>query len=146
MAKFNFKFQAILEIKEKLEEKAKNEYGVAIENLEAEKSKLEVLNNKKNDTINTLRELNKATLSVTELNDYNNFISGLKFKIISQGKTVKKFEKKAKEKQQALILAMADRKSFEKMKSNDYDVYLKEEKIKEQKEIDELISFKHSVK
>ncbi|MDE6357121.1 MAG: hypothetical protein K2L15_00865, partial [Eubacteriales bacterium] len=51
MAGFVFKLESFLKIKEKLEEKAKTEYGKAISKLEEEKNILEQFENKKIQTI-----------------------------------------------------------------------------------------------
>ena len=49
MARFRFPLQNILNMKEKLEEQAKNEYGQANARLLAEEKKLEQLNNRVED-------------------------------------------------------------------------------------------------
>lgn len=144
MAKFNFKFQSILSLKEKFEEKAKVEYGIEMSKLEDEKKILFSLNTAIDNSINKMKELNSEKISITELNEYNNYILGIKTRIITQRNKIERQELKVIEKQKKLALAMRERKSFEKMRVHAFEVYQKEEKIMEQKQIDELISFKHS--
>lgn len=144
MAKFDFKFQSILNLKEQFEEKAKIEYGIEISKLEDEKKALLLLNVAIDDSIVKMRELNGSRVSIGELNEYNNYILGIKSKIVIQRKKIDKQELKVIEKQKKLALAMRERKSFEKMRINAFEIYQKEEKLIEQKQIDELISYKHS--
>ena len=61
MAKFIFNMQGLLNIKEKLEEQTKTEYGKALAKLEQEKSILLNLKNKKQENILSFREsINKG--------------------------------------------------------------------------------------
>lgn len=145
MVKFIFKFQSVFELKEKFEEKAKNEYGFEVSKLEKERKTLELLKITISNSLDRLKCINeKQDLSIIELNEYNNYILGIKSKISNQKDIIKIQERNVKEKQEALVQAMKERKSLEKMRENEYEKYLREEKLMEQRDIDELVSFKHS--
>ncbi len=78
-----------------------------------------------------------------EFNHYNNFIKKLKNDIKTQQTAVNRATQKAEIKKEEVIKAMAERKSYEKLKEKEYEKYLIDIKLKEQQTVDELVSFKH---
>ena len=78
MARFRFPMQNILNMKEKLEEQAKNEYGQANARLLAEEKKLEQLNNRLEDARLQLKNVLREVLSMTEIHKRENAVVILK--------------------------------------------------------------------
>lgn len=144
MAKFKFKLQSFLGIKEKIEEQKKNEYGKAIKILEQEKLKKAKLLNQHSDTLNELREKINGGIKPDELQQYNNFIAYLINKIKEQELAILRAQKLVDQKREELVNAMKERKMLEILKENKYTEYIKEEKKSEQKIIDEIVSFKYN--
>ena len=144
MAKFIFNMQGLLNIKEKLEEQAKTEYGKALNKLEEEKNALLSLKNKKEQNILIFRENIKIGVKPNYINTINKYISFIDVKIEEQIKKVDIAREFAEEKRQDLLKAMKERKVLEALKEKEKENYFKEEIKKEQKIIDEIVSYRYS--
>ena len=70
----------------------------------------------------------------------------LSFYVVQQQLEVKRCEKEVEIAREKLTEAMKERKIFDKLKEKAYEEFLKEENWREQKEVDELMSFKHGSK
>lgn len=146
MARFRFPMQNILNMKEKLEEQAKNEYGQANARLLAEEKKLEQLNNRLEDARLQLKNVLCEILSMTEIHKRENAVVILKGYVKQQQLVVKRCEKEVEIAREKLTEAMKERKIFEKLREKAFDEFIKEEGRREQKEVDELMSYKYGAK
>ena len=144
MAKFVFKLESFLKIKEKLEDSAKTEYGKAISKLEEEKELLTQLKKEKLDTIFRFKESLKYNINPFNIKNINEFIKIIDIKILNQEKTVQEAFEFSEEKRENLINAMKERKIFETLKEKEKEAYIKEILQKEQKIIDEIVSYKYN--
>lgn len=144
MAKFNFRLQSYLNLKEKLEEQKKMEYGKALSILEEElKIKTELIK-KSESIINELKtNISNKVDSVTYKN-YLYYIEFLKEKLLQQETAILKANKLVEEKRRDLAEAVKDRKILDKLKEKELENYNKELLLKEQKMTDELVSYKYS--
>lgn len=146
MARFRFPMQNILNMKEKLEEQAKNEYGQANARLLAEEKKLEQLNNRLEDARLQLKNVLREVLSMTEIHKRENAVVILKWYVKQQQLVVKRCEKEVEIAREKLTEAMKERKIFEKLREKAFDEFMKEEGRREQKEVDELMSYRYGAK
>lgn len=146
MARFRFPMQNILNMKEKLEEQAKNEYGQANARLLAEQEKLEELNARLEDAKQRLKDVLCETLSVIEIRRREDAVEIIKTYVLQQILVVKRCEKEVEIAREKLTKAMQERKIFQKLREKAFDEFLKEEERQEQKEVDELTSYKYSVR
>lgn len=146
MARFRFPMQNILNMKEKLEEQAKNEYGQANARLLAEEKKLEQLNNRLEAARLQLKNVLVEILSMTEIHKRENAIVILKGYVKQQQLVVKRCEKEVEIAREKLTEAMKERKIFEKLREKAFDEFIKEEGSREQKEVDELMSYRYGAK
>lgn len=146
MARFRFPMQNILNMKEKLEEQAKNEYGQANARLLAEEKKLEQLNNRLEAARLQLKNVLVEILSMTEIHKRENAIVTLKGYVKQQQLVVKRCEKEVEIAREKLTEAMKERKIFEKLREKAFDEFIKEEGRREQKEVDELMSYRYGAK
>ncbi|MCT4584024.1 MAG: flagellar export protein FliJ [Peptostreptococcaceae bacterium] len=144
--KFKFKFQKILEAKERMEDAKKNEFAKKIQEIEAIKESVLLLDQEKEELkIKYQREL-ETGMDINSAKRMNSY-----FKIMDDKKTyyLKLIEIKNNEleiiKNEYLSL-MKDRKSFENLKEKDFNEFREQEKIEEAKTIDELVSFKATKK
>lgn len=144
MAKFKFKLQSFLGVKEKIEEQKKNEYGKAIKILEEEKEKKKKLLNQHSDTLDELRAKINIGIKPSELQQYNNFIAYLISKIKQQELAITRAQKSVDQKREEVVNAMKERKMLEILKENKHIEYIEEEKKAEQKIVDEIVSFKYN--
>lgn len=146
MARFRFPMQNILNMKEKLEEQAKNEYGQANARLLAEEKRLEQLNNRLEDARLQLKNVLHEVLSMTEIHKRENAVVILKGYVKQQQLVVKRCEKEVEIAREKLTEAMKERKIFEKLREKAFDEFMKEEGRREQKEVDELMSYRYGAK
>ena len=144
MAKFKFKLQSFLSIKQKIEDQKKNEYGKAQKKLEEEKQKKEELKLRHQQLVGGLRQKILSGIKPTELQQYNNYIAYTLEEIELQQKVIEKAEIVVKQKREEVIEAMKERKMLETLKEKKYEQYLEEEKKAEQRIVDEIVSFKYN--
>ena len=144
MAKFVFNMQGLLNIKEKLEEQSKTEYGKALNKLEEEKNILLNLENSKKQNIVNFRESINKGVKPNYTKSINQFISLIDKKIEQQVENVNKAEEVVEQKRLVLLNAMKERKVLEALKEKEKENYFREELKKEQKIIDEIVSYKYN--
>lgn len=143
MAKFIFKMAGILSIKEKLEEQAKVEYGLEIARLREEEERLRQMAIRKEEYQSRLKESLKDRLNVREIKGLENCVENIKYNMQLQRLTIKRQEAQVEKARQKLDEAMKERKTYEKLKEKAFGEYKLELAAQEQKEIDELVSFRY---
>jgi len=134
----------ILQIKIKLEDQAKNAYSVARARLTREEEKLEKLEQQKNYYEDYLRDLRSSKLNILEICNCEKAIDIMKIKIDGQKLVVEEANKRLEAARIKLQEAMAERKTQEKLKEKAFEAYMLEFEAEEQKEADELNSFRFS--
>jgi len=144
MAKFLYKLQNILSIKISLETQSKTAYAEASNKFDAEESKLKNLIQKRLDYEEQYRQLSKAILDIPAIQRCNSAIDITKDMIKKQMVTVKVAEKNLDLARNRLNNAMKERKTYEKLKENSFEVFKQEINMEEKKEIDELVSFNYN--
>ena len=142
MAKFIFKMESILSIKEKLEEQAKAEYGLELAKLHEEERKLAILERRKDDYQNQLFELVSDRLEIIKIRRLEDSVENIKKDINIQLIVIKKQEDRVAWAREKLDNAMKERKIYEKLKEKAFEDFKAEINAQEQKEIDELVSFR----
>lgn len=146
MAKFVFKMQNILAVKEKLESQAKAEYGLEISKLREEEQKKILLEQKKLYYEQQLTECLHDTLDMSRIKQYEQAVEDMKICIREQQHIIKQQEEKVAKARKKLDDAMKERKTYEKLKERAFEEFKLELNAAEQKEVDELVSFRHGSK
>ena len=141
MAKFRYRMQSILGIKEKLESQAKEEYAFAKAALDEENAKLDHLYERKAGYEKQAAEHLQGTLNVQDIADNKTAILRMDEFIAEQKKQVRLAEEKVNRAQDKLQVAMQERKMHEKLKEYAFEEFLEEVKKQESKEVDELVSY-----
>ncbi len=142
MAKFIYKMQSLLNIKEKLEEQEKTAYGLAKATLNEEERRLAEFVAKKNRYIEEKRVEMSSSIHVQELTLLEHAIKSMEYRVNEQVLVVKRAEKAVMIAQARLENAMKERKIQEKLKEHALDEFKLELEAKEQQEINELVSFR----
>ena len=142
MAKFIFKMESILSVKEKLEEQAKAEYSIEIMKLRQEEEKLEELENRKNAYQTRLYEAVMDTLNISEIKILEDSVENIKYNIKLQLIVIANQQKNVDRARENLDNAMKERKTYEKLKEKAFEEFKEQINAEEQKEINELVSFK----
>lgn len=142
MAKFVYRMQNILDIKNKLETQARNSYAVARMRLTQEEEKLNLLFAQKKSYEDAYREQLSGNIDVRQINICRNAIELSKNMIKLQLVEVKVAGKNLEAARIRLGEVMKERKIQEKLREKAFDEFLKELNDQEKKEIDELVSFR----
>ena len=142
MAKFYYRMQNILNIKEKLESQAKVQYSQAKRKFDDETDKLKDLMNIKSRYEKELVNVMESKLDIRKMRELNLAIDSTSDRIELQKIEVIKAYKRMNVAKEKLSEVMMERKMHEKLRENAFDDFVKQINLDELKEIDELVSFK----
>lgn len=146
MAKFVYRMQSIFDIKEKMEEQAKNEFAMARLHLNEEEEKLKILMDRETAYEQRGRQLQEKSLCVPDILENCNAIERIKEFIVIQKKAVITAQAQLEDARLRLQSAMQESKTQEKLREKAFEEFMKEENAKESKEIDELVSYTYGQK
>lgn len=141
MAKFNYKLQSVLDIKEKLESQEKITFGLASAKLREEQEILQKLMIQKVGYDRQARKLVEGNMDLLEINTCRRAIETMKTRIRGQMMEVHKAEKNLEVVRQRLNEVMIERKTYEKLRERKLEEFKQELSQEEKKEVDELVSY-----
>ena len=142
MAKFVYRMQNILDIKNKLEVQARNSYAAARMKLSQEEEKLDRMFEQKKAYEENYRQQLSGNINILQINICKNAIELCKNQIKKQLVEVKVASLNLEAAQKRLGEVMKERKIQEKLTEKAYEEFLQELNDQEKKEIDELVSFR----
>ncbi|MCL2188154.1 MAG: flagellar export protein FliJ [Defluviitaleaceae bacterium] len=143
MARFNFRLQQYLGVKEQMETQKELEYAKALRKVEEEKQLLRELHANREAQIADFQQKVLNNIDTIEIKLLNDSIERLKQYIKKQEERVKAAEEFAEIKRQELVEAMKERKALEIVRDNAREAFNLEQNLVEQKQVDELVSFKY---
>lgn len=141
MAKFQYKLQSVLDIKEKLESQEKIAFGLAAAKLQEEQEILQNLMIQKAGYDKKARKLVEGNIDLLEINICRKAIETMKTRIRSQMINVHKAEKQLDIVRRRLNEVMIERKTYEKLREKKFEEFKMELAYEEKKEVDELVSY-----
>lgn len=144
MAKFIYRMQSILDIKEKLEEQARNEFATARMRLNEEEEKLALLKGRKASYEEQGRELCKSGLNILDILTNRDAIARMQEFIEIQRGAVEAANAQLEKARIKLRTAMQESKTQEKLRERAFEEFIREENAREAKEVDELVSYTYS--
>ena len=142
MAKFVYRMQNILDIKNKLEVQARNSYAAARMKLSQEEEKLDRMFEQKKAYEENYRQQFSGNINILQITICKNAIELCKNQIKKQLVEVKVASLNLEAAQKRLGEVMKERKIQEKLREKAYEEFLQELNDQEKKEIDELVSFR----
>lgn len=142
MARFRYRMQNILNVKEKLETQAKNEFAIAAAKVNEEEAKLKSLNDRCDAALGKIKELTAASLDIPAIKEAEDAVELLKYHIEMQKLNLAAANRELEVARQKLTVAMQERKTHDRLKEKQFEEFKKEEAAKESKEIDELVSYR----
>ena len=142
MAKFVFSMQNILNMKEKLEEQEKNNYSQANMRWQEAVATLESLKQRLTNEKQKLQEEVSSSLNVKKIRQREDGVEVVRMYVRQQELEVKQREKEVEVARERLNEAMKERKTFEKLREKAFEKFRLEENLREQKEVDELVSYR----
>ncbi len=142
MARFRYRMQNILNVKEKLETQAKNEFAIAAAREREEEEKYNALLQRRALFEAELKRLCESDLDVFTIQEAENALEVIKYHVAQQQLVLAAARQELEVARQKLTAAMQDRKTHEKLKEKQFEEFKAEEAAKESKEIDELVSYR----
>lgn len=147
MGRFRYRMQNILNIKEKLESQARNEFAAAnMELLEEQDVLAQMLKHNRELEEESKRLRLRDSLSIKEIKDNTLSIELQKEKMKQQALRIHAAEKKVEQRRKVMVDLMQERKTHELLKERAFEQFLQEEKAAESKQIDELTSYTYGQK
>ena len=146
MARFRYKMQSILDIKEKLETKAKQDFAQANQRLMEEEEKLDALKRRKEAYLEEGIQIRLQVIDVRKIRENKMAVMKMDEYILQQSKEIAKAQKQVERARAALQQVMQERKVHEKLKEKSFQEFMKEEQQKENSQIDELTTYLHGQK
>ncbi|MBR6228254.1 MAG: flagellar export protein FliJ [Eubacterium sp.] len=143
MARFIFPLQNILNMKAKLEDQAKNEFAQANLRLRDAEEEEQRLRDREQNAEEHLRQALNESLDVLEIKKREDAVEILKVYVKEQHLVVIRCAREVEIAREKLNEAMKERKTFEKLREHAFEDFVKEQNLAEQKEIDELVSYRH---
>lgn len=144
MAKFRYSMQNVLDVKYKLEDQAKTAFSQAQMKVNEAQEQLQLLVQRREGYEEQKQRLMQNRLDVRKLNECQQAIETMEYYERNQKKKIAALEAVLDNARRKLQEAMIDRKTHEKLKDNEFQVFLQELNEQEKKEIDELVSFQHN--
>ncbi len=145
MAGFVFSMQNILNMKEKLEDQAKNNFAQANLRLQEAIAEQEAMEQRLDEAKQKLQQEISASLDVGSIRKQEDAVEILRMYVRQQILVVIQREKEVEVARDHLNEARKERKTFEKLREKAWEAFLAEENQREQKEVDELVSYRYGV-
>ena len=146
MARFRYKMQNILSIKEKMETQAKQAFADAKRRLDHEIEELDALLARKKEIEQHAVEVLQGELDLHEIEDSQMARIIIDRKISDQRLRVSRAETALENSRAQLEEAVKERKTHEKLKEKQFDEFVREESRAESKTIDELTTYTYGQK
>jgi flagellar FliJ protein len=134
----------ILNIKYKMEEQAKQEYMTVRMRLNEAEEELHNLENRKAGYFELYRQLVSEKLKLLEIEQCKEAIILMDDYIAAQKQVIRSIETELEAAVNKMNIAMQERKIHEKLKENQFEVFLQELNQEEMKEIDQLVSYQYN--
>ena len=141
MAKFIYRMQNILDIKRKLEEQEKINYGLANQKLAEENEKLQELLMRRAGYDNQMKECMVGAIDLNRIRQIRYALNTMKTLIRNQMIAVHVAEKNLELARKRLKDVMVERKTQEKLREHAFDKFKQEINYEENKVVDELVSY-----
>ena len=141
MGKFVYRLQNILELKEKMETQEKLAFAIANAKLVEEQNKLQDLLLYRAEYEGKLKESCEGTIDLRQISQIKHGIESIKVQIRDQMFAIRRAQKEVDVARMRLDAVMKDRKTYENLRERAFETYKEEEKLAENKQIDELVSF-----
>ena len=141
MAKFVYRMQNILELKQKIEEQEKANFGMATARFNQEQDKLRQLMIKQAAYERQLKELSVGNIDIKAIKTCKSAITSMKVALRDQMIEVSKAQKAMENARKKLNAVMMERKMHEKLREHAFEEFLDELDREESKITDELVSY-----
>lgn len=146
MAKFVYRMQSILNIKEKMEEQAKLAFAAARQQLTTEEERLQRLAQRRIQYLAEGAVMRQQVLDPLKLQENEAALTYIKEAIIDQRIRVRKAEEALERARIIRQEYMIERKTHEQLREAAFEAFQEELIREESKEVDELVSYTYGQK
>ena len=146
MGRFIYRMQNILQLKEKLEDREKQNFALMQAKLNEEEALLASLRAKLEEIIEEGKRLRIGEIDTLRIKENERSQKDGEERVNKQMMQVRAAEKNLEVARRRMQEAMQERKIHEKLRENAFEKFLKEEAAQEAKEIDELTSYTYGRK
>ena len=146
MARFRYRMQNILELKEKLEEQEKNNFASRRAALTEEEEKMDAVLAKRDAIVAEGKALRLTTIDVKKISENQRAKEYVEEAVKQQRIKVRIAEKNLDAARVKMQAAMQERKIHEKMRERAFERFVEEQNAEEVKEIDQLTSYVYGTK
>ncbi len=143
MARFDFKFQHILNIKKHKENLLQEGLSQLKRSFQHEESVLWGIEDKTKECMFKLKELQAGVISIQEIMDYHNFLASLSEDILAQKNKLERLSTEIDDAISKLVNASQERKIFEKLRERKWNEFRIEANKEEQEFMDEVALTRH---
>ncbi len=143
MAKFVYRMQNILDLKQKIEEQEKANFGMAVAKFNEEQQKLREIMLRQAGYEKQLRELTQGDINVSEIKTCKHAVNSMKVAVRDQMIQLSKAQKAMEAARRKLNTVMVERKMHEKLREHAFEEFLDEIDREESKITDELVSYSY---
>lgn len=144
MAKFVYRMQNILDLKVKMEDQRKAEYGLANARLHQEQDKLRELMIRQAGYEKRARELVKGSINIQEIRTCRKAVDAMKSAVRSQMMEVQAAEKNVELARIRLNEVMVERKTYEKLREHAFEEFKRDVAYEENMAVDQLVSYQYN--
>ena len=144
MAKFIYKMQNIVDIKNKLETQEKTAFAIALQKLRTEEERLERIDNEILGYEELIRQQSDGSINIREWKRCNEALEYKKEERKNQIQQIKLAQKNVDIARGRLNKVMVERKTQEVLKEKAFQEFVHEINESEKKEVDELVSFTYN--
>ena len=146
MARFRYSLQNILNIKERMETQAKQEFGTAQAALNVEIEHLERLKERRRKYEDLSAGLLQGKLDLLAIEENKEALLKMDSIVAAQAIRVEKARENVEAARERMAEAMKERKMHETLREKAFEVFMQEENHAESKAIDELTSYTYGQK
>lgn len=146
MAKFRFELQNILEIKQKMETQAKQEFTAAAGRFDTQQKLLDSMYKRKEDLQNSAQDVLTGSLNRRAIEEHQQTIIYLDGQIEQQTNVVKRVELEMEKARLKMNDAVMERKTYDKLREKAFEEFVEDELKSESKAVDELTSYTYGQK
>ncbi len=146
MTQFHYRLQSVLNVREQLEDDAKNKLAGQVRKLNEEEKRLKTIHGEKDKCFANIVKMSGEGVNVAKLCQYNHYLSSINGRLDQQVQSVNQATQNVDIHREKLIEAAKDKKILETLKEKELQTFLQEQLKKEEKRIDEVLSYKYTVK
>jgi len=142
---YEFKFKTILKYKKQVEDTLQQDFAAAKNEWFIEREKLEQYYVRWQKYIKDWRNAQKGSLSIIEVDLYQDYMVALKQQMRSQSEIVKSRLAEMDKKREILMNAVKERKTLEQLEEKELAAYLQNQKKRENNFLDEITSIRFNL-